>query len=168
MHELEEASKELLGHFIQGHPRNIRSWRQALTATWAVKTALVWDYVSPEDRTIPAAVLTVFRALQRPSMRQQVWIGRFSDAAREPHSFQRTAGHVIGEPRPDKPGEAHGYLAALSIGELTLVVCGHVLDIEASFQMPSQFAAQLAPIWPLSMEVVSWPPSDPIGHAGLE
>jgi hypothetical protein len=168
MHELEESCEGIVGHLIQGHARKLRYWRQVLVATWAVKTALVWECVSPEHRTIPLDVLRMFHEAQRPGARQQVWSGRFGDSANEPHSFQRVAGHVIGTPRPDKPGEAHAYLVTLSVGELALVVCGHLLDQPVSFEMPSQFDEQLIPIWRPSLEVVSWPPPEGIDRAGLE
>ncbi len=168
MHELEDSCEGIVGHLIQGHPRKIRYWRQTLVATWAVKTALVWECVSPENRTVPLAVLRMFHAIQRPGARQQVWIGRFSDSGNEPLSFQRTGAHVIGTPRPDKPGEAHAYLLALSVGELALVVCGHLLDADIPFLMPAEFSEQLTPIWRLSLEVVTWPPPKGIDRAGLE
>ena len=147
MKELEDSCEGIVGHLIQGHERKIRYWRQALVATWAVKTALVWECVQPENRTVPLSVLRMFHAVQRPGARQQVWIGRFSDSENEPNSFQRTAAHVIGTPRPDKPGEAHAYLVALSVGELALVICGHLLDADIPFLMPAEFSEQLIPIW---------------------
>lgn len=169
MHELEDSCEDIVGHLIQGHTRKIRYWRQTLVATWAIKTALVWECVSPEaSRTIPPAVLHMLHEAQRPGARQQVWIGRFNDSANEPHSFRRTASHVIGTPRPDKPGEAHAYLAALSVGELVLVVCGHVLDQPVFFDMPSQFNEQLVAIWRPQLEVAAWPPPKGLDPVDLE
>jgi hypothetical protein len=168
MHELEESSRPLLGHFIQGDARNIRFWRQALVATWAIKTAMVWECVSPNDRTIPLVVLRAFHVMQRPGMRQQVWLGRY--AGEEPHSFQRTAGHAIGVPprRPDVPDEAHAYFIAINVGQLALAVCGHLLQTESRFKMPTEFAASLIPIWPPTIEVVKWPPAETIDYIALQ
>ncbi len=57
---------------------------------------------------------------------------------------------------------------ALSVGELALVVCGHLLDADIPFLMPAEFSEQLTPIWRLSLEVVTWPPTKGIDRAGLE
>jgi hypothetical protein len=168
MHELEDSCKDIVGHLIQGHPRKIRYWRQTLVATWAVKTALVWECVSPENRTIPLDVLRMFHEAQRPGARQQVWIGRFNDSQNEPHSFQRTAAYVVGKPRPDKPGQAHAYMAALSVGELAFVVCGHLLNQPLPFARAAQFTEHLTPIWRPSLEATAWPPPKGLDRAGLQ
>jgi hypothetical protein len=168
MHELEESCEALLGHFIQGQSRNIRFWRQALTATWAVKTAMVWECVSPEDRTIPLDVLRMFHRTQRPAARQQVWIGRYT--GQDPHSFRRAAAHGVGVAplRPDIPDEAHAYLVALTVGQLALVVYGHTLPVPLSFTLPAQFGPSLIPIWPPEHEVVKWPAAIGLDDAALE
>ena len=163
MHELEESCEVLVGHFIQGHPRNIRFWRQMLTATWAVKTALAWESVHPKHRTLPPAVFHTLHRTQRAEARQQVWMGHF--LGREPHSFRRAAGSLEGS---DDPESTHGYLIALTLGQLALIIYGHVMATPASRSLPSEFDSKLIHIWRPGHEVVSWPPPDGLIEVDLD
>jgi hypothetical protein len=166
MQELEATCETLLSHFIQGHERRIRYWRQVLTATWALKTALVWDAVSPDDRTVAVRAFRVLRAAQRPTAQQQVWIGRYRGD--DPHSFRRTAAHVIGAQDAD-PQEAHAYLIAITLGQLALVVFGqHVVMPPYRHQLPDRFASSLLQISPPIHEVVAWPPAEALDDDALE
>jgi hypothetical protein len=166
MHELEESCKGLLGHLIQGHPRKIRFWRQMLSATWAVKTALVMESVHPQHQEIPPVVFHTFHRTQRAEARQQVWIGHF--AGSEPHSFRRTAGRLVGASGTEDGDDAHGYLVALSIGQLALVVYGHVMPTPANFTLPDELDRKLIHIWRPLYEVVSWPPAESLVEADLD
>lgn len=166
MQELEASSETLLGHFIQGHERRIRFWRQVMTATWALKTALVWDAVSPEDRTVALRDFRILRGAQRPTAQQQVWLGRY--AGDDPHSFRRTAAHVIGAENPD-PRQAHAYLIAITLGQLALVVFGqHVVMPPYRHRLPAQFANSMIEISPPAHEIVAWPPVEALGDEALE
>ena len=78
MEEMEDWAERWLTAPITGNERTLRYWRQALAATWAVKTAMVWESVAPKNRTIPLEVLRMFHRFQRPGARQQVWVGRYS------------------------------------------------------------------------------------------
>lgn len=99
-------------------------------------------------------------------MWHQVWIGRY--IGDEPHSFQRTAAHTVGgTARADVPDEAHAYMVALSVGQLALVVFGHMLDAPLELKLPAQFEGKLTPIWAPSIEVVGWPPPEGIDYQGL-
>ncbi|HTX31728.1 MAG TPA: hypothetical protein VMD09_10090 [Solirubrobacteraceae bacterium] len=167
MHELEESCKGVLGKLIQGGSRNLGYWRQALAATWAAKTAMVWESVSPKDRTIPLEVLHTFHRTQRLSLRQQVWTGRY--VGNQPdHSFRRTAAHVIGAVKgaSENPQDAHAYAVALSVGQLAFVVFGHLLSVPIQLTVPEE-GSKLVPIWPPEREVVAWPPSDALDDAAI-
>jgi hypothetical protein len=43
MHELETSAQPILSPLIQGRARRLRFWRQTLAATWACKTAMLWE-----------------------------------------------------------------------------------------------------------------------------
>jgi hypothetical protein len=166
MQELEASGETLLGHFIQGHERPLRYWRQVLVATWALETALVWDAVSPVDRTVAIRDFRVLRSAQRPTAQQQVWIGRYMGD--DPHSFRRTAAHIIGAQDAD-PHEAHAYLIAITLGELALVVFGqHVVMPPYRHQLPDQFASSLVQISPPIQEAVAWPPAEALDDEALQ
>ena len=104
---------------IIGKKRALRYWRQACAASWAVKTALVWELVEAEHRTVPLDVLRIFHQLQRPGGRQQVWIGHYQGSQPD-HSFRRTAAHLIAAPPQgdENPQDAHANLLAVTIGQL--------------------------------------------------
>jgi hypothetical protein len=166
MHELEDSCEVLLGHLIQGHARKIRFWRQMLAATWAVKTALVWESVYPRLRTIPPDVFHTLHRTQRAEARQQVWLGQFAGA--EPYSFRRGAGHVIDAEGSDNPDGAHGYLVALTVGQLALIVYGHVMPVPAYRTLPSEFESKLVHIWRPTLEVAYWPPPETLTETDLD
>lgn len=166
MQELEASSEQLLTQFILGHPRRIRYWRQVLSATWAVKTALVWDAVSPEDRAVPLQDFRILHRAQRPTGANQVWVGQYS--GEDPHSFRRTAAHVIGVTDTD-PGTAHAYLIVITVGQLAFAVLGQwVIRPPYTYPMPDGLDSSLVPIWPPADEIVSWPPPASLDDAGLE
>lgn len=77
MHELEQSSESLLSHLIQGDSRRLRFWRQALVATWACKTAMVWECLAGEHRATPIERLRELHRTQRPPDKHQVWFGRY-------------------------------------------------------------------------------------------
>lgn len=165
MHELEEASKGLLTHFIRGDSRNMAVFRQVLAATWASKTIMVWESVSPENRAIPLDELRRLYGTQRPGARLQVWTCHF--AGTEPHSFRHTAGRAVSQ-GTDLPDDAKGYLAALSVGQLGMVVHGHNMPIPAQLTFPPQLQPCLVQIWPPVQEVVRWPPSVALDEVGMD
>jgi len=168
MEELEEWAQGWLTRPIRGERRVLRYWRQVCAAAWAIKTAMVWESVEPEHRTIPLEVMRIFHQLQRPSGKQQVWIGRYLGA--DPHSFRRTAGYAIGS-RPEGAGDsehAEAYLVAFSIGQLAFVVFGHLGMPMPDVALPQGLAAKLIQIWPPIHERVEWPPTTALDDADLD
>jgi hypothetical protein len=164
MEELEGWAEQWLARPIQGQTRALHFWRQAAAATWAAKTAMVWDAVEPDRKEIPAEVLRAFHALQSASIRQRVWIGRYRGD--HPHPYLRSAAHVLGA---SDAVDAHSYLAAVGIGELVFIVFGHLLATrESVFALPSEQASKLIQVWPPIHEVVNWPPSDSLDDAALD
>lgn len=164
MHELEESAKWYLRPLIQGESRNQRFWRQTLCATWAVKTALVWDSVMPQHSVIPRSVLHTFHRTQRLNLRQQVWVGHYV-GPQPHHSFRQTAAHIVGEIAevtgpPLKPDDAHVYACVVTMGQAAYLVVGHILDVPYSHALPDELAPKLVPVWPPHHEVVSWPPQE--------
>jgi hypothetical protein len=130
---------------------------------------MVWDYVLPKNHTIPLTVLHTHHRTQRPNMRQQVWIGRYEDD--QPHSFWRTAAHSIGPVTggSNDPQDAHAYLAAITIGQLCLVVFGHLFDqLVPPVVFPEAIVPKLVQIWPPITEIVAWPPASSLDDDALD
>ncbi|HEX4483456.1 MAG TPA: hypothetical protein VH081_06670 [Solirubrobacteraceae bacterium] len=179
MEELEDWAKQWLAAPVIGKGRALRFWRQACAASWAVKTALVWELVEAEHRTVPLDVLRIFHQLQRPGGRQQVWLGHYQ-GSQPHHSFRRTAAHLISSPPQgtENPQDAHGYLLAVTIGQLAMVTFGHTLAVPLASYSPGdalpgiplheQFPGKLIQIWPLTNEAVRWPPPAIIDDATLD
>ncbi len=77
---------------------------------------------------------------------------------------------------PNDPQHAHGYLLVVTIGELAMVIFGHLLsmppigpsDTVPGIPLEKQFPSHLIQIWPLIHEVVVWPPPAIINDAGLD
>jgi hypothetical protein len=161
MHELEDSCEPVLNKLMKGGSRNLRYWRQTLAATWAWKTAMVWDWVSPTNHVIPLEVLHTLHRTQRLNLRQQIWTGRYV-GSQPHHSFRRTGAHVVGPVTggSQNPQDAHAYLVALSVGQLAFVVFGHLLGVPYTLTLPQEIRAKLIPIWPPTIEVARWPPAD--------
>lgn len=166
MHELEETSKDILGYPIQGRKRNLQFFRQVLAATWAMKTGMVWDYISPDNRAVSLDQLRMLHQTQRPNPRHQIWIGQFLGDA--PHSFRRTTGNLIKTAGPLDSQHTHGYLIAFSIGQLAFVIYGHGLPVPANVILPQQFNPKLIQTWPPIHEIVNWPPTNSLNDAELD
>ena len=162
MDELEKACQDILGHLIQGHARSVRFWRQSLIATWACKTAMVWECLAGEHRAMPMTALRELHVTQRPPAKHQVWFGQYSGD--EPHSFRHAAGRAFGEPDPE---QGHGYLVAIGIGQLVFVVFGHGFE-SISATPTNELATRLVQVWPPVNEVAAFPPPEPLDDGGLD
>jgi hypothetical protein len=161
MDELEKSSRSTLSNLIQGSPRRLGYWRQALVATWACKTAMVWECLAGDHRAMPMTCLRELHRTQRPPATHQVWFGRY--AGDDPHSFRHAAGRTFGQPDPQ---QIHGYLVAIGIGQLVFVIFGHRFGhLEATPQ--NALAHRLVQIWPPIHEVAEWPPAQTLDDAGL-
>lgn len=173
MEEMEEWAKRWLTHPIEGRERTLRRWRQVLTASWAVKTALVWESVEPKHRSMPPRVAHDFHVMQRPGTRQSVWIGRY--AGKQPHPLFRSAGFFPprDEEGSDGPQHADLYVIAFAIGHFACVVFGHVLRggmpgvRSHDLVFPEHLDAKLVRVWPAVHEVVRWPPASALDDADL-
>jgi hypothetical protein len=163
MHELEGSASAILSRLIQGDPKNQRYWRQTLGATWAMKTAMVWDSVMPQHHLIPRTALHTFHQTQRLNLRQQIWIGHYT-GAQVHHSFRQTAAHINGPVTgaPADPQEAHLYAGFVTIGQLAYLVVGHILGMPYKHILPVELKPKLVPVWPPEQEIVSWPPPEPL------
>lgn len=174
MEEMEEWARRWLAGPIQGEQRVMRYWRQVLAASWAVKTALVWESVEEEHRTMHPSVARTFHMMQRPGTRQRVWTGRY--VGDQPHPLRRTAAFAIGTlpEGHDSPEHSDAYLVAFAVGQLAFLVFGHLLSgpvPEAAVPeliLPGSLLPKLVKIWPPTNEVVEWPPQNPMDDADLE
>ena len=162
MHELEVSAQAILSHLIQGDARRLRFWRQVLVATWACKTAMVWECLAGEHRAMPMACLRELHRTQRPPTKHQVWFGRYSGD--DPYSFRHAAGRALGQPDPQ---QAHGYLVAIGIGQLVFVIFGHGFGhLDATPR--NALADRLTQVWPPVHEIAAWPPPLPLDDYGLD
>lgn len=134
------------------------------------KTAFVWESVEVEQRVVPSDVLRAFHALQSPSIRQMVWIGRYLGDGIGPHPMWATGGRLPGRPveRPDDLEDSDAYLVAFVIGQLAGVVFGHLLMPGVEWHFPRRLAAKLMQIWPPVHEVIKWPPERALSAADMD
>jgi hypothetical protein len=161
MHELEESARPVLQRLIQGQGRKQSYWRQTLGATWAVKTAMVWDSVMPAHRIVPREARRSFHQTQRLTRREQVWIGQYDGV--QPHSYRETGATADGIPVANV-GEQHLYMAVVTVGQLAYLILGHVLDTPYYFALPETLDRNWIQVWPPTRELVSWPPPQAVGE----
>jgi hypothetical protein len=157
MHELEDASKAILARMILGGSRDLRYWRQVMVAAWAIKTAMVLDFLSSDNRAFSDDLLESFHETQRPSLWQQVWIGSYADGS--PHTLSCSRA-VRTEDDGPSPKQIDLYTVTFSVGQLAFHIVGHSPGPDVlRRQVPKALQSSLIPIWPPEREVVSFPPT---------
>ena len=149
-----------------GFPNSLTPSMQLDLADWAVKTALVLNYLRPYRRPIPNSEYPAFRALSTPLPRQLVWIGH-----RDPRRDNLVVKSYFGktpDPRDDESNEGWPYLCTFSIGFVVLQVFGHTMPLTLNIELGDDHPRVMKMIYPVQRRV-EWPPSsiDTIGNLEL-
>jgi hypothetical protein len=160
-----------------GIPVTLDPRRQLDLASWAVKTALVLDYLRPKKRVIPNTEYPALYANQRPSTRHIVWIGKI-DPRKDNLVVSTRKNRIprINVPKSDatviaqvNDSIARGewlYITTFSLGFTVFQVMGGTLSNPVLLDTGPQHRASLTRIWPLNGQHVRWPPSVSIDLAG--
>jgi hypothetical protein len=180
MNRTEEAVRPLLLSMARDDiATRLTDEMQLALATWAVKTALVFEYHDLGNPVIPDSEYPTFYALKAPLRSHFVWLGR-TDPALElddptqlrntEHASKRAITAKVGFQRYSALGErikvamnqgAKMYATTMSIGYVVLQVVG--TDLPGGFELVEtiDFSDTLLPIWPIKDDV-RWPPKKTI------
>lgn len=160
---------------------------QQKVAAWAIKTAMVADYLPPRRQLIPDVQYDDFYAIKKPLPGQLVWIGyraSYADRGSNPRQEDLIA-TVIRQPleRMFLPDDADpvtfkaavdGWLAegrrayrfTFAVGHFVCQIFGHNFPMGINVDINAGgLNTVLLPIWPTG-PALSWPPPTPIENIG--
>jgi hypothetical protein len=157
MSELEEQAKPLLKPMILGKPTQLSERDQVTLATWAAKTAMVYQ-LTTKHRAIRPYEYEYLRLHLKPRSPAQVWLATRTNEEPKPSIFGYRASGMA--PTRGGPPRHEGYLITLAIGYFVAQVYGHDLemDSEALWTRRGPLAPSLQQIWPYA-EPAGWPPA---------
>jgi hypothetical protein len=168
MSALETRAQPVLLSLIRGTASVLKPIAQAAVATWAVKTAMVFEgtrvegvrFYSDDDRKI-------VRQHARPPARTSVWIAKFSgDFVAFSHAIDLFGSLETGD-------RMQVHVTTLAFGQLAIQVCSGkmpddvpleaVIDVDMA---PGPWRDATVRVWPASAEEVHWPPAVQLQDAG--
>jgi hypothetical protein len=166
MSNLEAANQPLIGSLMQDIAMPLDLTQQETIARWAVKTAMVMEWVTRQRREFfytrtECAELRISSQLPRNTF---VWLGRNTGR----YSFTSFATDVW-DGEPVAAGTTHGYVNTFIVGRLAIQVL--------TFRIPAEYRDRpvnihpsgkpwerfLLTIWPIQ-STVSWPPELAFGE----
>lgn len=142
---------------------------QLALANWAIKTVLVLDHQSPQNRSIPDSEYGAFYKKKQPLKNHVVWIGRI-DPTKEMkladtvlQKIHRTRidtsdDGLVKQVREDIVDGRWMYVGTFSIGFVVLQVWGHNLTHAMKIDTGIDHQSVMKRIWPVQGDV-TWPPS---------
>ena len=160
MSELEGKAKPLLTPMILGEPIKLDEREQRTLASWAVKTAMVYQ-LTTEHRAIRRYEYEHLRLHLTPRSPTQVWLATRTNEEPKPSIFGFRASGMA--PARGAPARYDAYLVTLAIGYFVAQIHGHDLEMHsgALWTRRGPLAAALQQIWPYT-EPISWPPAQRI------
>jgi hypothetical protein len=148
---LEGDVATVLAPLVRGESSRRLSRRdQRLLATWAVKTALMYD-LSTGAPVIPTGFFHDFRLRRSPLSSHVVWLGAYSG---ERAVWARLRGLGLGETGGEP---VRGFVATFTAFRAIFQVVGHFTRGGATIRDDRAWSAGLLRIWPMDVETVDWP-----------
>jgi hypothetical protein len=163
MSDLETAAQPVLERPIRREASTFGTPHQKVLATWALKTALVFQ-ASQNVRIAPTEHFSHLRQRSTPPRQVAVWLGSHyrarSDASnsafvQKPLSLESLDGRIDADQPQDQP---FGYLNFLAVGGVSFVILGHRFSNRIDVEYAGPLADALIRIWPRRAPVVAWPP----------
>jgi hypothetical protein len=172
MSSLEEEAKPVLTPMIQGRGKELHAGDQRQVATWAFKTAAMFDLVGIKGGGFPREHLRwLFDHRDQPNPLppyMHVWLAACRDGEAVP-VFKQHGLRLEGEGIQLAVGERNGYSATFTVGHLALQVFGATVPEGVLVTNAGQFAAVTAvQIWPPPGRSVIWPPARLLTAAGID
>lgn len=161
MSRLEAAVKPAMIPMLNHRACVVDRRTQALLATWALKTCLVFQATQTDAPIAPRSHYEYLARHSTPPAQVSVWLtshyrARFDEI--NSVYLQRPLGMVPSDVRL-RQDEDVGYLSFLAVGWIGFVVVGHVYASDSHVSYDGQFGADaLLQLWPPASEFVEWPP----------
>lgn len=162
MSRLEAKSKPLLTPAISRRgPLRLADASQAIVATWATKTILVFQGTQADEPMAPADHFAHVRQYGRPPPGVTVWIGSHYRSRFDPINAVYVEKPLSIESLDDKlhiPEAPFGYFGFLAIGGVSFLVIGHRYRNRVVITCREPIKDAVRKIWPVSTPLVVWPP----------
>jgi hypothetical protein len=160
MNDLENLARPYLVTVLQGHGRPLYQEAQTALATWAVKTALVVQLISPPHRISDAHYRAMTARKSSPPDKVIVWLGAYEGFR---HLF--AAPNHLEMTRPSTGSVSHADFTTLAIGHAIFQVLIHNEDGQVAIERGAR-ANMATQIWPI-LGVVRHPPPVVVTEASL-
>jgi hypothetical protein len=155
MGDLEAAIKPVLVPLIHGQRTALSRQDQSLIGLWAVKTAMMLEFIHPVNvRTIPTAHYEYVYQQRKPPPKAVVWLLAYTGGNIRTRHLCR--GHLYG---PEVPGAPFNvYTVVMVVGHLVIHLVG--TNTEGAWNLDPQDAWTPARrrIWPPRESGWTWPP----------
>lgn len=148
---LEQDVSPVLELMLLGEERVLNRAQQLLLATWAVKTALMFDASTGKDAVIPMGYYREFAQLRAPLPSTQVWLGAYSGI--RPGLAWRQA-LWIDVPLDVAP---NAFVTTFTAYRVVFQVAGHFVRAASFRDRRYQFASGIHRIWPVEPGSIRWP-----------
>lgn len=166
MSDLEQAAKPLLVPMIEGRGRALHRDGQRTVATWAVKTAMMFEFTHTEILVVPQEHHHHVARHREPPPQSIVSLAAY-DAGRFDAYYRQHPLRVAGTGAGAVDAEGHnGYVATLGISHLVLQVFGHTVPVELAVERADWIAGSVYDVWPYG-DSLTWMPRPALTAKGL-
>lgn len=155
---MEKEIRQILRPLILGTPNHLDEQSMLMIATWATKTALVYEFVPPEQDGTTASASDGKRLseYQQPLPNSRIWLARYT-GSRGPVIVARRTLFLYDLDDPAPTPEAHGLFVVLVYGQMALRIA--LPRSRPTYR--TRFALWEGPhtqvLWPNNVPM-SWPP----------
>lgn len=167
MSRLEQLAIPVLRPLITDISLRLDSMAQAIVSIWGLKTAMVFEGVTPRDAWFyaqPERTNVMSAGFPKNSL---VWFGRNANSG----SLYALSRRMWNQPGERSPFTA-GYVTTIGLGRLVLQIL--TLRAERTYDMtrldvrqrPGPWSRALIRIWPPQRPSVSWPPRSSFSDSG--
>lgn len=163
MSRLETAARPILRPMLKGIGRPISQKDQGTLATWAVKTAMMLEFLDTEHMpVIPKEHYHFLKAEQLPPADTAVFLGAYRGGRYDGYYWLQT---LRLPDKPESPIRPNAYFATLCVGHVVLQVVGITIP---GFTLENRMPNVFTRIWPADVPSVLWPPRVALGDRELE
>jgi hypothetical protein len=166
MHQLEGLARPVISPLVQtpmfGRRRGLMPTEQEIIALWAVKTALMCEFLHTPSRSAPQEHFRAIYRSKKPPITTTVWVGAYDGRKELDYNHRRLR---IETTDPSMP-YTQGYLTAFLIGRLALYVMGS--EEPATMHLSNHAQRAVIEVWPRQHLLPRWPPQVILDDEGIE
>ncbi len=168
MSGLEQSVRRTLAALILDQAAGLDAKASTMLATWAVKTALVYEFVIPSEEGTTASLEDRRWVCEqrKPLPESQVWLGRYV-GTRGAHIVSRQTLYLFDRDDAESTPVAHTLFVVLVFGHLAIRVVLPRTDQLYPVKYAVAVGSFAQRIWPYERPV-TWPPPASLDDSGLD